>query len=218
MTIIQPNIHVPPAIEAGLRTGNYIRQGSVVRHAVSKRIVAHLKEVHYADEMADRVASATARLKWMPSKSAVILTAGAMTVAVAALVVHGAKKQAERNTPLPECVKDFGASWEKYQAAIRDRRLDLEILDQLISDFDALQLYSRENNASLLGLTPEQGISSVSFVADYTSKLAHANGFDLTALQENEQASGPLEGLGRGEFVDLRRNLAAQRKIFGDAA
>lgn len=218
MTIIQPKIYLPPAIELGLHVGKYVREGSVVRDAASKQIVKHLKEVPGPGEEVENVASAAVRLKWMPSKPVIIVTAVALTaVAVTGVVVHNVKKQAERMA-LPECVRNFGISWDRYRDAIRDRRLDVEILDQFISDFDALLRYSEEHGAIPLDLSAGLGASLANFVADYTSKLAEANSVDLADLQKKERQREATRDPGHDVVVDLRRNLAVQRMIFGDAA
>ncbi|KAA0977178.1 hypothetical protein FQ154_09790 [Paeniglutamicibacter gangotriensis] len=222
MTIIQPNIHVPPAIELGIAAGKLIREGSVVRDAVSKQIVKHLKEVPDTSKMVEKAASATAPMKWTPSKPAIIISAVVVTaVAVTGVVVHKVKKQAERNLAMPECVRNFGASWDRYREAIRDRCLDVEIIDQLIYDFDALLQYAEEHGSSALDLSTEQGTSLANFVADYTSDLADVNSVDLAELRkqkEQEQQQKPSQDAGNDAVVDLRRNLVAQREIFGDAA
>lgn len=197
----------------------YVREGSVVRDAVSKQIVKHLNEVPDTGEIVQNVAGATARLKWMPSNPAIIVTAVALAaVTVTGVVVHKVKKQAERNMALPECLRNFGTSWDRYRAAIRDRRLDVEILDQFISDFDAVLRYSEDHGTISLDLSVEQGTSLADFVADYTSKLAAANSLDLADLQKEERQQEPTRDSGHDAVVDLRRNLAVQRKIFGDAA
>lgn len=219
MTIIQPKLDVPAAIELGLLTGKYIREGSVVRDALSKQIVKHLREVPDTVEIAEKAAATTARLKRVPSKGAIVITAVAVTaVAVTGVVKHVVKKRAEQNMALPECVSNFGASWDRYRAAIRDRRLDVEILDQFISDFDALLRYSEDEGTLPLDLSTEQGALLANFVADYTTKLADANSVDLADLQQKARQQEMTHDPKHDVVVDLRRNLVVQRKIFGDAA
>ncbi|MCC9178619.1 hypothetical protein [Arthrobacter sp. zg-Y750] len=219
MTIIQPKLDVPAAIELGLLAGKYIREGSVVRDALSKQIVKHLKEVPDTVEIAEKAVGTAARLKWVPSKGAIVITAVAVTaVAVTGVVKHVVKKRAAQNVGLPECVRNFGASWDSYRAAIRDRRLDVEILDQFISDFDALLRYSEDEGSLPLDLSTEQGASLANFVADYTAKLADANSVDLADLQKKARQQEMTQDPKHDVVVDLRRNLVVQRKIFGDAA
>lgn len=215
MTVIQPSIYLPPAIEMGILGGTLVREGSVVRDAVSKQIVKHLKEVPDVGETAEKVASAATRFRGLPGKPVIITTVAVTAVAVTGVVaLQQVKKRAERNMATPECVRTFEASWDRYRAAIREKCLDVEIIDQLISDFDAVRQYSEEHGATL-DLSQGQGKSVVKFVAEYTSKLADANSMDLSELREQTQAQEP----GRHEaVVELRRNLTVQRKIFGEAA
>lgn len=221
MTIQPVNVYIPPLIEAGINMGELFRNGSVVRNALGQ-IVAHLDEVPDTSEMVEKVADAAARMKWIPSKR-VIIIASAVAVTAALVtggVVHTVKKQAQRKMAMPECVSNFGASWDRYQDAIRERRLDVEIIDKLISDFDVVRQYSEEHGSRTLDLSTEQGKSLVNFVADYTSKLADANSVDLSELREQAQAQEPgqPQAAASDAVVDMRRNLAVQRKIFGDAA
>lgn len=220
MDIVQPIIYVPPVIQAGLLIGKFTRNGSVVRNTSSGRIVKLLDEVPDTGEMVEKVVDATARMKWMPSKPVIIISVAVTAVAVTGVVVHKVKKQAQRNIAMPECVRNFDASWDRYRDAIRDRRLDVEIIDKLLADFDAVRQYSEEHGSSTLDLSTEPGKSLVNFVADYTSKLAEANSVDLSDLQKQEQAQEQEQPQDPGNdvVVDLRRNLAVQRKIFGDAA
>lgn len=219
MTIQPTNVYIPRSIEAGINIGEFFRNGSVVRNA-SGQIVALLDEVPDTSEMVEKVADAAARMKWIPSKRVIIIaSAAAVTAAlVTGGVLYTVKNQAQRNMTMPECVRNFGASWERYREAIREGRLDAEIIDKLISDFDVVRQYSEEHGSSTLDLSTEQGISLVNFVADYTNKLAEANSVDLSEFQEQAQEPGQSQDAGSEAFVDLRRNLVVQRKIFGDAA
>ncbi|WP_461163595.1 hypothetical protein [Arthrobacter sp. R4-81] len=221
MTIQPVNVYIPPLIEAGINMGELFRRGSVVRNALGQ-IVAHLDEVPDTSEIMEKVADAAARMKWMPSKRVIIVASAALVTAalVTGGVVHTVKKKAERKMAMPECISNFGESFDRYQDAIRERRLDVEILDKLISDFDVLRQYSEEHGSCALDLSTEQGRSIVNFVDDYTSKLAEANGADLSAFRGQAQAPEPdqPEDATNDAVVSLRRNLAVQRKIFGDAA
>jgi hypothetical protein len=218
LTIIQPKLDVPPLIEKGLLAGKYVREGSVVRDAVSKQIVKQLKEVGDTGERVEKMASAAARLKWMPSKSTIVLVAVGVAGLAATRVIHGVKKRAERNMALPVCVRDFGDSWEKYRDAIRSQRLNVEILDQFISALDALLGCTEEHGIFPLDLGTEQGAGLANFVAVYTAELANANSTDLAKREKIAWRQGMNQNPRRDVVVNLRRNLAVQRKIFGDAA
>lgn len=220
MTIIQPIIDVPPAIEMGILIGKYVREGSVVRDALSGRIVQLLKEAPDTGDVVVKVtAAATARMRWMPSKPAIIVTAVAVTaVVVTGVTVHAVKKQAKQDVTMPDCVRDFNASWGKYLDAIREQRLDMETIDQLINDFDAVRRYSSgDGNSIMRDLSKKEGEPLV-FVADYTRKLAEENNANVSDLQEHEDEHEQSPESGNEIVADLRRNLAIQRKIFGDAA
>lgn len=222
LTIIQPKLDVPLLIEQGLLAGKYVREGSVVRDAVSKQIVKQLKEVSGTGERVEKMASTAARLKWMPGKSTTIVLVSVGVAGVAGVaatrVIHGVKKRAERNIALPGCVRDFGDSWEKYRDAIRGQRLNVEILDQFISSLDALLGCAEEHGIIPLDLGTEQGAALANFVAVYTAELADANSAHLANREKIGWRQGTNQDSRRDVVVNLRRNLAVQRKIFGDAA
>lgn len=220
-------------VEGAVNSASYLRAAyysgrSAQRHIFSKwqrrpkrgRIVKLLNEVPDTGEMVEKAASATARMRWIPSKHVIVIaSAVAVTAAVVTgVVVHKVKQQAERSMTLPECVQHFSASWDRYRDAIGNRTLDAEIIDKLISDFDAVRQYSEEHGSNKLDLRTEQGKSLVKFVAGYTSKLAEVNNVDLSDLQNQTQEEQQVRDPGNDVVVDLRRNLAVHRKIFGDAA
>lgn len=218
--IIQPvNVSIPPLIEAGIIVGDLFRTGSVVRNRLGQ-IVALLDEAPATDEMVEKVTDAASHMKWIPSKRVVVIVSTvALTAAlVTGGVLHKVKMHSQRNRAFPECVRKFETSWDDYRNAIRERRLDAETIDKLISDLDAVRQHSEENSNSTLDLSTEQGKSLVNFVADYTRKLAEANNVNLAEFQEQPQEPGQAEDAGINAVVYLRQNLAVQRKIFGDAA
>lgn len=157
---------------------------------------------------------AAAGTKLMPSKLAMIV-GGSLVVAVgvAGAVVYASKKRRAGKVTMPECVKNYNASLGGYLDAIREERLDADIIDQLISDFDAVREFSDESGSSIkLDLSTKQGEALSKLVVDYTRQLAEANSIDLGEFQGQTQDSG------NGAVVDLRRHLAVQKKIFTEAA
>lgn len=222
MDVVQPIIAMPAAIQAGIDIGIYFREGSVIRNVATGRIVKLLKEVPDTSEMAEKAVAATARMTWIPSKPVVIVGSAVALAAVIGVgfTLHAVKKQAERIAAMPECMVDFGTSWDRYRDAIVERRLNVNVIDQFIADFDELLEYSIEHDKGTLDWNTEQGRSLGEFVADYTGRLAEANSVDLDDLRNQAQAEEPLDlRETRGDVVvELRRNLAVQRKIFGDAA
>jgi hypothetical protein len=204
--LVQSNFVVPPAIQLGLASGDLIRFGGIVRNRAGE-IVVHLKEIPLlaGDEKA---AAGVAALK----NPRVLIP----TLVVAAAAVGGALFAAVRRRKLavvPECVERYNTSLGAYLEAVQEGRLDAGIIDQLISDLDAVVAYSDENGNSIsLDFSTNQAAILVKIVVDSTKQLANENSIDLSEFHEEAPAS---EG---GAVVDLRRHLEVQKQIFADAA
>jgi hypothetical protein len=206
------NLYIPSEIQAGLDSGVLIRAGSVVRNTLG-RFVTFLDEAPETVESVEKAVRAAVSTKSMPAKPAMIV-AGALVVAtgVAGAVVYAAKERRAGKAAMPECVKNYNASLVRYLDAIREERIDADIIDQLISDFGAVREFSDESGSITLDLSTKQGEALVKLVADYTRQLAEANSIDLDELQGQAQDSG------NGAVVDLLRHLAVQSTIITKAA
>lgn len=206
--IIQPSLYVPPEIQKGLLSGEYIRYGGTVRDQLGQ-IVKSLSDVDVPTDSKRAMGQAAAALKnpWVLTTVSVVVVA----VGVTAFIVGRKTKQGDKAT-MPECVERYNASLGAYLDAVRVGQLDADIIDRLISDFDAVRAYSDENGGIALDLKTKQGESLFNLVVDYTRHLAEANSIDLGGLQE------PTTDSKNDPVVDLRRHLAFQRKVFTEAA
>ncbi|MFF0201818.1 hypothetical protein [Streptomyces sp. NPDC005017] len=134
-------------------------------------------------------------------------------VGTVAAVIFAAKKRKQTAKPeVPECVRSCNASLAAYVEAVHERRLELDIIDRLIADLDAVKAYSDEDGRITLEFSTKHAEMLVNIVVDYTRKLAEANSVDLNELQ------GVAPAPENEAVVDLRRHLEVQRKIFTDAA
>ena len=124
----------------------------------------------------------------------------------------GTKTKRGDKATTSECVERYNASLGAYLDAVRGGQLDADIVDRLISDFDAVRAYSDENGGITLDLKTKQGESLFNLVVDYTRQLAETNSIDLSGLEK------PTTEFKNDPVVDLRRHLAFQRKVFTEAA
>jgi hypothetical protein len=204
----QSTFIIPPEIEAGFRSGSLIQYGGIVRNR-SGHIVKHLKEVQLPAGNDKEAAARVAAMLKDPRVLIPTLVVGAAAVGGAALATARRRKLAV----VPECVERYNASLGAYLEAMQEGRLDAGIIDQLISDLDAVVAYSDENGNNIsLDFSTKQAAILVKAVVDSTNQLAKENAIDLSELREGAPAS---EG---GAVVDLRPQLEVQRKIFTDAA
>jgi hypothetical protein len=206
--IKQINLYIPPEIAARIDTGELLRNGSVVRDAVTKQFVKHLDEAARPAESPATVERPVASLRSglrNPWVAVGVTVAGVAVVAGAALIAARKRKRAESADP--ECLRNFNASLRTYLEAAREGRLDVGVISQLISDLDAVQTYSVDGVITV-DLSVEQWKTLVDRIGDYTTQLAEANAV------EPDEVLGDAPGSENAAVVDLRRYLKAQRRIF----
>ncbi|MEU2133897.1 hypothetical protein [Streptomyces sp. NPDC018352] len=210
--ISQRTFYIPPEIEVGLRSGDLIQYGGIVRNRLGQ-IVMHLKEVGLPANSEKAVARVATILK-NPRYPRIIITAAVVgTVAAGvAMAITVARKRKQTGTPeVPECVKSYNTSLRTYVEAVHEGRLDVDIINQFIADFDAVKAHSDENGSITLDLSTKHAEMLVNIVVGYTRQLVKDNAVDLNELQDQAPVSE-----NDGVF-DLRRHLEVQRKIFTEA-
>lgn len=198
--ISQQTFFIPPEIQAGLAVGDLIQYGGIVRNQAGQ-IVKHLKAIDLPVD-SDKAAAAALRLLKDPK---VIVGAAVVAVAAAAAGAFAARK---RKGAVPECVADYNASLAAYLEAVREGRLDADIIGRLIVALDSVEAYSDEGGSIALDFSTDQAALLVKLVVDSTKRLAEDNSLDLEVLDE------PTEG---DNVVDFRRHLEAQRRLFEEA-
>jgi len=204
----QSTFFIPPKIQAGLLRGDLIKYGGTIRNRRG-HIVQHLDEVFQLPAGDEKAAARVAAMLKNPRVLIPTLAAGAAVVAGTSYAAARRRKLAV----VPECVERSNTSLGAYLEAVQEGRLDAGIIDQLISDMDAVVAYSDENGNNIsLDFSTKQAAILVKIVVDSTKQLADENSIDLSELHEEAPAS---EG---GAVVYLRRHLEVQKKIFTDAA
>lgn len=206
--IIQPNLYVPPEIEAGLASGHLFRTGGVVRDRTGN-IIKHLKE----DPSPSSNQGAVGRVPVNLKRPWAIITVTALSAAAvgAVALIASKRKQTGDDPKMPEYIENYNASLHAYLEAVREGSLDVGIIIQLISDLDTVKAYS-DNGGITIDFSTEESETLVNLVVDYTRKLAEVNSVELNELQRRAPASE------NDAVVDLRRHLEVQRQIFTRAA
>lgn len=204
--ISQITFYIAPEIEAALLSGDLTQHGGIVRNALGQ-IVQHLPEVTLPANSEKVLAQVAALSKstWIGAAVVVGLALGASAIIVAWNRKRGVKK-------VPECVDRYNTSWGAYLDAVKAENMDKDILERLISDFDAVREYSDEGGSITLDLSTKQGEALLNLVLDYTRQLSEANAVQFNELQGQPSASRT------DAVVDLRRYLEVQRQIFHKAA
>ncbi len=166
----------------------------------------HLKEADLAENGENAAARATAILR-NPRALVVVLGAAATGIAVGAFaIVRRRKKATDARTP--ECAELCNASLATYLEAVHEGRLDLDIIDRLIADLDAVNTYEAEQGEVTLAISTEHVQKLLDTVQSYTLRLAEDNAIDMDEIQQRVPAS-ENDGV-----QSLRRHLEVQREIF----
>ncbi|MFE3142836.1 hypothetical protein [Streptomyces scopuliridis] len=208
--ISQPtSFYIPPEFEAGLLGGSLIQRGSIVRNQMGQ-IVKHLKEVPLPVSNGKAVARVAGMLK-NPRVLIPIAVVGTVAAGVAVIVAATNRKQTGK-PEVSECAQSYNASLAAYVGAVHEGRLELDIIDRLIADLDAIKAYSDEDGSITHEFSTKHAEMLVNIVVAYTRQLAEVNSVDLDELQGVATASE------NDAVVDLRRHLKVQREIFTEAA
>jgi hypothetical protein len=211
--VVQITYDVPLDIAKGLATGELSTLGTAaVRN--SKNITAHIKEVSRTiSDGKDPMAAAVG--KSVKNPKFVIIGLGVVAVAAVgggvAVWARSKKKQPAAEHETPECVVNYNASLAAYLEAIGSGSLAADLINRLIADLHALKENADSGTISL-ELSVEESDKLVRLIADYTNKLADANSFEPSGLDDADTDSAD------GVIVDIRRYLEAQRQIFDEVA
>lgn len=203
----QPLLVIPPEIELRLLNGSAKLFGGIVRDSDTGQIIKHLKSAVPSPEQVEQAA------RKLNPKVAVPIVAATVVVAGAATYLLKKRTSAARLAELesrPDCVADFETSLREYVEAGRTGALTALVVDQLITDLDALKAFSETGNEVMISL--DELLPLFDLVIAHTPRLAEAYDVDLGDLNDQEDLAKD------GVVVSLRRHLEAQKAILADAA
>ena len=187
--------NISPDIRAGIKSGELVRSGGVVRCAETGAIVKHLEEGSFSTR---EVVNSVAQRVWS-SKEGKIVVVGLIGVVLGWVVAAGeivANKRSEQRHS-----ETLNAALITYLNAVETGEVTVEQIDALSSAIEA----ARGKGSSDSVLIAEK---VVSLVEGYTAALAQAN----KTTWEPEQGANVVP------LVRLESSLSAQRRIFGAAA
>lgn len=215
MPLVPVSVDVPPEIYAGLLTGKYTRIGSVVREG--GKIVKHLDEAHIPEQVSSSSEfRGVSLLKDVFTRKNVLIGIGvvAVTAAVGTLTYYTVKSHLDKKNAeieIPKCVAEFNNSFCEYLDAIQSGKLDVNIVNRLISDLDEINENYSVGNIKI-DFSTERLNSLMNLVSDYTQKFAGANSYEYNALEVTDIE--PEDGT----LINLRHYLEIQKQVFERAA
>lgn len=192
MSIEQIAFVIPPRVEAGLATGEFIRYGGVVRDGAG-HIVTHLKEVP-----TPKLDKAIAAAREFAKANKVTLVAG--TVAAAALGGAVVTVSAVKHKKVRKAERRLQAALSAYMRAIVAQNMNLLVIDEL--DLALAEL------RSITGMATSDLIDGEVL----ESLISYSRGF----IETNEPAKLPKAEM--AQVVSLEEYLAEQKRIFDEAS
>lgn len=192
MSIEQIAFVIPPRIEAGLATGEFVRYGGVVRDDAG-HIVTHLKEVP-----TPKLDKAIGVARKFAEANKVALVAG--TVAAAALGGTAVAVFAVKRKKVKKAELRLQTALSAYMRAIVSQKMNLVVIDGL--------------DLALAELRSITGIATSDMIDGEVleSLISYSRGF----IQKNEPAQLPKSEM--AQVVSLEEYLAEQRRIFDEAS
>lgn len=131
MALVQPTLDIPDEIALKIATGEYLREGSVVRD-LAGQIVKHLKEARLPDESAASESLRSAVAKVVKNPKTAVFTLGSVAVAsvVGGVVIYvRSRRNAQQASVVPACVSEYAESLGDYlEAAQGGGRLDVGVM------------------------------------------------------------------------------------------
>lgn len=206
MPIVQEAFDIPADIATRLATGELRRIGGVVRVAVGPnkgQIVKHLKPVDIqAAEQAEGIGAKALEFARKNKKGLIVGGVIAGAAAVGGVIYHKVK------TREPAVLTNFRTALRKYIGEIREGKLSLETINELMSSLEELRKHKDYEKFKIELSTEELGVL-VNRIYEYTMKLAENNNVELT--EEEKSSTDNL-------IVNLQNYLRTQKRIFESAA
>lgn len=210
MAIAQDAFFIPDDIATGIATGLYRRIGSVVRYAAGPKkgqIVKHLKPVDLkaADQAQGFGVKALQFVK--QHKNGTIIALASVAAVGTSVWVYNKVKNHE-----PKVVTEFRNSLRVYIDAIRRGEMDVDKIDNLMNNLEALKTHKDYDKISIQ-LTTEELEILVGRIYEYTVKLAKDNQVELTEEElhtSNQKIADTI--------INLQTCLRVQKRIFEEVA
>ncbi|WP_157621776.1 hypothetical protein [Serinicoccus hydrothermalis] len=209
MAIIQVPLDIPEEVLARVLTGEYVRDGGVIRD-LGGRLVKLLDDADVGTGIEEAAARAGID-KWGGRSLTFAVGLGLVAVAAASgAAVWGSKRRRAAEVEDDLIGVPAPTSLTEYLDAAGEGTLNAVVIDALLADLDAAQ-DEDQANMPFSGFSSERLRALAGIVASYTNELIGANALELDRLPVAADTSV-------GSLDDLRRHLELQRRMFDNAA
>lgn len=205
MAIVQVAFDIPESIMTKILTGDYVRIGGVVRHAVGAnkgQIVKHLEPIDL--KAAEQIQGLGVKIieSGKLHKKTLIIGGVITTIAGFGVIIYHKLKNRE-----PKIVSEFRVALKTYINAIREGSLEVDTINNLLESLIKIKEHKCYEKINIKITTEEIGVF-INQIHGYTEKLVSDNSFELTEEEKmdifNENKN----------IIDLQNYLKVQKRIF----
>lgn len=209
MPVVQEALYIPDSISMKILTGEYIRIGGVVRHAIGPNkggIVTFLDPVDLkVPQEAQDVAAKVLQFTNNNKKTLILAGIGTGIVAAGTGIYYKIKNKE------PLILKEFKSAFKEYLNAIRDAKLSEDIIDTMLLSLENLKEH-KDYKKFQIQLSAEDLDTIVCKLFEYTKKLVADNDLKLDGNEKLDHMSDS------DIIIALERYLNLQKHIFSAAA
>lgn len=210
--IIQIPFEVPDDVAIKLISGELKRMGSIAVRD-SQGIVLHLKE---AVAPAGRKSDFAAIAAVVQSNKLPILIGIGGLLAVGGATWWASTRTKRAQNAVPAWLVEYNDALAAYIEAIQSSSLKLSVIDRLINAIDAVQSCVDDDSVNL-EIAPEQLLTLVRLISDYSSKFAAANPGGPLSTGDDAGTEGDSNGA-TALLLRLRGELEFQKQVVERAA
>ncbi|HVI40910.1 MAG TPA: hypothetical protein VM577_09640 [Anaerovoracaceae bacterium] len=217
MSVIQPNLIIPPQFQIRIDAGELSRDGGVLRRTIDGTIALILKDGPAPVKDVERIQSVAAdTVKRIDIGKLIKNHKGAVTVGIIGLIVtigtgiylYVDKKKSDKVMEDTACnVSEFQTALSNYLKLAMGGKLRLIDIDRLIIALDKLE-NGPDREKNIIDFSAGELSTLVSCIIEYTRTLAEANSYELDDSYSDKKCT----------FINLRHHLDAQKTIFENAS
>ncbi|WP_341959929.1 hypothetical protein NM897_09245 [Planococcus maritimus] len=203
MAIVQEAFNLPDEIYKKILTGDYIRDGGIVRHNKGSQKGQFYMFLETVDLNKEKTGGRGVQALKFAFENRALIKGG---LDIAKVIVAEIYKKSKINEE-PDIVVNLNVALNVYFNAVSEGALTMEIIKDLSACLEELKVHSEVEEISIT-FTLGEFEALLQGVFEYTKKLAAGNSITLTGIDKEvpSHSENPINV--------LQRNLEVQKRIF----
>lgn len=203
MAIVQEAFNLPDEIYKKILTGDYIRDGSVVRHNQGSQKGQFYMFLETVDLDKEKTGQRGVQALNFVLENRELLKGG---LDIAKVIIAEIYKKSKKNEE-PDIVVNLNVALNVYLNAVSEGALTMEIIKNLSRCLEELRVRSEAEEISIT-FTLDEFEALLHGIFEYTKKLAAGNSITLASIAKEvpSHSENPINV--------LQRNLEVQKRIF----